>query len=283
MTDAGEAMRWNDRAAARVRPTGRWVRVAAALVAGVAAMALSGCGASHPLTFPSPDWIDHSATAVDGGRVRVVEFGFQMTAIPPDAYETGRALAAVVLENTSKRQQSQGTELTVRLLDPDGRSLFDMSSGSSGGWKIRTPAIPPGGRIGVGILLATLDNVAKHRTATRMEATVGNSDWRAPNDKPQINISNVKVTVHADGTAELDYTAKAPPDLKARIQAPLLHLLYRDAAGTLLGGTSVHGIDPWTAGTTTRHMLFTAQEWKYMVPTGVDLSRTEVYGSIDGG
>jgi hypothetical protein len=285
MTDAEDAMKRAIRVwlATKARPARRLVR-AAALVAGLAVLALSGCRSSPPPAPPDP--ISDSATAADGGQIRVVEFGFQPVALLPHSGETNRALAAVVLENTSKRQQAQFTDLNIQLFDSDGRSLFDPGGSPAPGPRVTLTAIPPGGRIGAGALLMTEDAAARNRTAVRMEVTVGKSDWRRPNDKPEIKISDVKGVPHSDGTIDITYTAQVP-DLGrwADAQLPRVHVLFRDAGGRLLGGTGLSRsyTDPWKAGTATRDIHFTAEQWKYLMPTGVDLSRTEVYGSIDGG
>lgn len=39
----------------------------------------------------------------------------------------------------------------------------------------------------------------------------------------------------------------------------------------------------WAAGSESPQVQFTAQQWKYTVPTGVDVTKTGAYGSIDGG
>jgi hypothetical protein len=62
-------------------------------------------------------------------------------------------------------------------------------------------------------------------------------------------------------------------------------VLFRDSAGKLLGGRNFGhtSIDPWVSGTVDHQLPLTAEQWKSTVPAGADLSRTQVYGAIDGG
>lgn len=258
-----------------------------AVAVGMALLSSSACHSSpSPPSASLPAHLNNSTGAPDGGGVRVVESAFQAAEPRPGTGETNRALVAIVLENTSKRQQSQDTRLTIELFDGDGRSLFEPGGSPATGPTIGTPVIPPGGRIGVGAILVTSDDAARHRVPVRIDIRVGGSDWRQPNDKPEIRLHDAAVTPRPDGTTDLTYTAEVP-DLKnwASVQIPSVSILFRDSTGKLLGGAALgHSVIPsWTVGTSSRLIRFTAQQWKDTVPTGADLTRTEVYGSIDGG
>jgi hypothetical protein len=237
-------------------------------------------GAQDPSPRPS------ASTAADGGGLRVVESGFQVKPAPPDSPGTKRALIGVVVENTSRKQQAESTHLTIQLFDAAGQLVFAFGGSKTDSGELGLPWIQPGGRVGMGFVASDAYDPDHQGTPVRMVVTIGASDWEKPQSEKAIAISGVRVDPHADGSADLIYTSKIENLGEFQdAQSPGLSVLYRDSAGKLVGGVFLGHttVDPWTSGTVEHRITLSAAQWKVWAPLGADLSKTEVYGAIDGG
>jgi hypothetical protein len=269
--------------------TGRIPRVARSVgwLAGllVLLVAVPGC-TSHAPGSGEPSPRTSESTAVDGRGLRLVESGFYLMSAPPHTGASKLALLGVVVENTSGKQQAESTNLTIQLLDAAGEPVWASDGRPDGSHDLYVPRVQPGGRAGMGLIISNQDDADPQHTPVRMVVTMGASDWTPPRSKIDIAISGVRVDQHADGSADLHYTSKIADLGEFKdIQSPQVSVLFRDSAGKLLGGRNFGhtSIDAWISGTVDHQLALTAPQWKYTVPEGADLSRTEVYGSIDGG
>lgn len=251
------------------------------MTAGFVLLAGSGCHSS-PSTpdLPNPTT---AVTAPGGGQIRVVETGFHMTKPYPGNGETNRAIAAVVVENTSKTMEAEGPRLSIRFLDASGASVFTQGQGDE--YDIGLPWIQPGQRVGIGFILVTTDKQSANRTVVTMRTEVGTSYWHAPHSGLQVTTRDLHVQPRPDGAVELNYTAtiKDPARAKASDLSFKEYLLLRDAAGKLIGGWSIGRLHPNTTDNpATFQDTVTADQWKINLPADADLSRSEisaVYGS----
>jgi len=257
------------------RMRGRWLSLAAAavLVAG------SACQSSEP----DPPKPTDAASARDGGQIRVLETGFHMTPVPATAPGmTNRAIAAVIVENTSKNQEAETTQIRIRLLDANGAPVFHL--GSAEEVQVSLPWIQPGQRFGIGYILTSDEKASANRTVTTMRVDVGKSYWRSPHKAQRVAMSDLHIQPRSDGGADLRYVATlpdgaaaSPSDLAFRV-----YLLLRDGTGKLLGGWPVGDVHP-LAGRSNGGETYTAEEWKKNVPADADLGKSEVYGAYGVG
>jgi hypothetical protein len=261
-------------------------RLVALLAVAVAVVGLSGCGTpNHKDRAPQP--IHNSPTAADGGSVKVVESGFQGTDPYPGNGETNRALVGIVVENTSKVQTAVLTHLSIEVYDDTGWSIFSPGGSPQPSASVGLPRLQPGQKLGVGVVLLTQEEQSLHRKPVRMTVTVlGDSDWEKPDPASVITVSGVHIDEHADGSAELRYSARiAQPPEWASMGVQGLSLLFRDSAGKLLGGIFLGHwqVPAWHAGPGDYEISFKPDAWLLRVPAGADLSKTEAYGSFEGG
>jgi hypothetical protein len=260
-------MATGERAGRRTRR--RWL----ALAAAVLIVAGSGCKTHKP---DSPEPTD-AASAGDGGQIRVIESGFHMTPTGAPA-ETNRAIAAVIVENTSKTQEAQTTELNLRFLDASGAPVFTF--GSPDQYRVKLPWILPGQRIGVGYILATDEKSSANRTVATMQAEIGQSSWRSPHTTRRVTMSDVHIQPRPDGGADLRYVATLADatGASASDRTFRVYLLLRDSTGKLIGGWPVGNVQ-LPPNRSNGGESYTAEDWKKNVPADADLDRSELYGA----
>lgn len=224
---------------ARVRATRRADRAGIAVVAVLVAVSAGFVVAAriHPAATDSRAELDEvherldaadpwepRVKAADDGTVRVLEQGFVRDDGPRGGYAIG-----FVLENTSRVDAVQ-PEIELRVFDAEGDEVVDADV--DGG--LENGLLPPGGRIGVADTVYLLEPVAE-----RMTLTVGESQWYPA--RP--GIGEVTATaLTAEGETGLRATIDSSYD--TALLAPVFHVLFRDASGTLLGGRIATSKDP---------------------------------------
>ncbi len=252
----------------------RWVRRRwLALAAAVVIVAGSGCQSRKP----DPPEPTDAASARDGGQIRIVDFGFHMTPTGA-ANETNRAIAAVIVENTSKTQEAEGTQINLRFLDASGAPVFTYNSPDQ--YRVNLPWIQPGQRIGVGYILVTDEKSSANRTVTTMRAEIGQSSWRSPHSARRVTMSDMHIQPRPDGGADLTYVATLADATGASDSNRTfrVYLLMRDSTGKLIGGWPVGNVQ-LPANRSNGSESYTAEEWKRNVPTDADLGHTELYAA----
>jgi hypothetical protein len=130
------------------------------------------------------------------------------------------------------------------------------------------------------------DGADQHRVPVRMQVTTGRSDWDKPHPEQKITIDEVHARQQPDGSVDLTWTSHIRDLSGYKLpQLPLVNVLFRDSAGKLLGGAAygLGRVPEWQTGTQPGGLRFTADQWKYGLPAGADLTRIEVYGALDGG
>lgn len=220
-------------------------RVSAAVAVAVLCAGLAACGAAGPRPDPAPSGVTGSATplapptetaaaAPDGGRMRVVEYGFSQSV----EEATGKPVISygIVFENTSRHHAAQATQVTIRFTDsagnPTAASLDDRRD---------VFVTLPGQRMGIGET-TTVDDAG----AARMSVEVGPSFWY---DEPgefwlgsrvvplaKVTASDVKTERKDTGKVILDFTVHSQYEFT--LEHPSAHAIFRNSAGVILGGTS---------------------------------------------
>jgi hypothetical protein len=259
----------------------RRFRAAAALASGaVALVAASACAGTPVHTRPSAT-ASNSLTAPDGGRLRVIEHGFSMER-PTTETATNQIAYAVILENTSKTLEADNTRLTIQLTDAGGTLVFTAMDSTDPANDL-VPRIYPGQRIGIGLSIVTHRPASAHLTVTTMQVGIGRSTWSRPRESRHVTVSDVTARRSANGYLDISYATTAGNDTGP--QYPRLDLLFRDTTGKLIGGGRLDHthLPTWPPGRTTHQLHLSPQEWTPATPTSADLTKTEIYASMDGG
>ncbi|GLZ06605.1 hypothetical protein Acsp03_40710 [Actinomadura sp. NBRC 104412] len=225
-----------------------------------------------------------SASAADGGTVRLVEHGFTRLRDPSGEHRVSWGL---IVENTS-RTSVVSVPITVDILDARGRQLITKTSAHAR--ERKTAFIPPGGRFGLGDATYVARDGAR-----RLRFTLGKAEWIKPNDLRAVRLtaSLVKGDLHRVDRdqfyllgeplrAEVHRTRRHDLTITFRVESGASEVLgnghasaiLRDSTGKIVGGTHPADTVSWTRfppGWSIQRIRATG------VPPTVDPRRIEVY------
>jgi hypothetical protein len=220
------------------------------LVAGVTLAANAGCtgSGSDPAPSPSPSGLPRaadSATAPDGGVVRVAESGFSV-----DLDVTTRYVFGAVVENTSRNYVLSYVGVTFRFFDGEGRAreVLRVSERFAD-----ATVVPPGGRKGVGAEIVR-GNFENEPAPAKVTATLGDSfSWILASVMPTLTISDPRYETDASGVTWMEFVLDS--EYPATEPLPDLVFIYRDAAGVVVGGQAQERQgEPWPQGRSTQRI-----------------------------
>ncbi|WP_395105432.1 hypothetical protein [Actinomadura sp. SCN-SB] len=235
--------------------------------------------APKPRVLASP-----SASAADGGTVRIVEHGFTRLRDPSGEHRVSWGL---IVENTS-RTSVVSVPVTVDILDARGRQLITKTSGHAR--DRRTAFIPPGGRFGLGD-----DTYVAGGGARRLRFTLGKAEWLKPGDPRAVRLTAslvkgdlyrvdrdqfyllgapLRAEVHRTRRHDLTITFRVESGASEVLEDGKASAVLRDSAGKIVGGTHPADTAPWTRfppGWSIQRIRATG------VPPTVDPKRIEIY------
>jgi hypothetical protein len=243
-------------------------RFTAGSVAALVAAGLSGCtGTPHDDTAdPEPTGKPPYDAPAGGGEVRVADSGLSNT---EDSAGEAMVSYAVVVENTSE-QVAYLTEISIRLVDDSGEPVKDLVNGEQDDVSRAVYVLLPGATAALG---AT--TYVEHAGVADLEIGVGDSQWW-PADGPKqfAEITVDEVTAEPDGSdgATVGYTAES--GYEQQPDACAVQAVFRDSAGKVVGGSNAGDVaSPQCPPRGSPGEISVG----YGLPSGIDLSKTEVY------
>lgn len=201
----------------------------------------------------------------DGGEVTISQTGLSGLSDP-----AGRTMVdyAVVLSNSSALVAADVT-ITVALLDADGEPVVDQVNGTSV-VSHRIPVVMPGDSAGLGHYTYVDEDVAE------LSVSVDTVHWWPVDNSrrpfAELVVSEVSSRWADDGAGEVEFTVGS--GYADRLDRPDAVALFRDADGTLLGGS---GIGDYTDAAMPAGDSAHTITVDYAVPANADPNRTEVY------
>lgn len=232
---------------------------------------ISGCvkgGDSEASKSEGPRIVE-SATAPDGGVVRVVESGFSV-----DVDRVARCSFGAVVENTSKEYVVSHAGVHFRFLDEAGKATEVFGKSETIG---EARMIPPGGRAGVGHE-AGFPNVNSEEElglAAVSAVVQGEFVWVRSSLLPKMEISSLSYQDGEAGAFWLSFTLDS--EYPTIYPWPDLVFVYRDATGAILGGRECQYMvwKSWPQGHSTQRVEIPLS--MPVVSNNVFLGKTELY------
>ncbi len=211
--------------------------------------------------------------APGGGSLRVVASGVSM-----GTNTLGQPMASygIVLENTSQTHVAFDAEFSVTMFDASGQPVTDQMKQDVGQDSTHVTTTvefaAPGQRFGIG----RETYVPRGSTVTRVTAEVGNVSWLATKDVRTARLTTGDVATSYDpGKKRTTVRFTVESEYPVRLH-PLAVAIFRDASGTIVGGTSPEdsktGKDDYPPGASQQEIRSIAP-----LPGNADINRTEVY------